>query len=133
MNIDDYIVNNEEMPILKIFHNSSNRVFNNIEDILECIRLLEYKFGEVCDPKNLMKSYYLGCSGLRKEKYDISNSSLCLWGITHFIIKYNKLYNIKSNIHPYFEEKYLIHIKNFYLKSIAKTPNDYRQVDYTYK
>lgn len=126
---DDYIMREEQYPIIKIFFIWSRGQFSNFDNILECIRMLNSKQSAISDPKNLMKVYYLGCTGLRKEGYGIENGSLCLWALAEQIIHFNKIHNINSGIHHSLEEKNLLEIKKFYLKTIAKTPEDYKKCD----
>lgn len=127
-NINEYLLCNDQFITVKIFYSNSCYIFNNFLNILECIRLLDSKI-LLCDSKNLLKYYYLGCSGLRKKGIDISNAALCLWSLAEQILDYYKIHNIKLDIHNFILKKNIKEIKNFYYRTIAKTVEDYRKID----
>lgn len=132
-NIDNYLITNKQFITVKIFYFHSCHVFNNFYDILECVRLLNSKI-LLQDPKNLLKYYYLGCSGLRKEGLDVSYAPLCLWHLAEEILDFYKINNIKIDICDFILKKNIKEIKNFYYRTIAKTIDDYRKIDpYEYK
>ena len=127
-NINSFIMSKEQDPIIIIFFIASNKIFNNIDNIVECVRLSNTKEIDTYDSKNIIRSYYLGCSGLRKNKYDITNGSLCLWILAQEILNFNLIHKIKLDKSLEKEQKKIIEIKNFYLKTIAKTTSDFRKI-----
>ena len=127
-NINDYLLRDDQFFTVKAFYINSGCVFNNFFDILECIRLLNSKI-LLSDPKNLLKYYYLGCSGLRFNDIDIINAPLAIWSLAEQILDFNKKHNKKLDITPYVLNKNLKEIKNFYFWTIAKNEDDFRKVD----
>ena len=127
-NINDFIMSKEQDPIIIIFFIASNKIFNNIDNIVECVRLLNTKEIDTYDSKNIIKSYYLGCSGLRKNNYNITNGSLCLWILAQQILNFNLIHKNKLDKCIEKEQMKIIEIKNFYLKTIAKTTSDFRKI-----
>jgi hypothetical protein len=128
-NINSFIMSKERDPIIIIFFSASNKIFNNIDNIVECVRFLNTKEIERYDSKNIIKSYYLGCSGLRKENYDITNASLCLWILAQEILNFNLIHKTKLDKCLEKEQMKITEIKNFYLKTIAKTTSDFRKIE----
>lgn len=126
--INDYLLREEQFFTVKVFYINSRGIFNNFEDILECVRLVDSKYIK-SDLKNLLKYYYLGCSGLRLNDIDITCASLCLWSLAEQILDYYKENNIKINITPFHLRQNLKEIKNFYYRSVAKIVDDYRKID----
>lgn len=132
-NINDYLLRDDQFFTVKEFYINSSCVFNNFFDILECVRLLNSK-SMYSDTKNLLKYYYLGCTGLRLNNIDIIYGSLSLWSLAEQILDFNKKHNIKLDILPIALNKGLKEIKNFYFWTIAKNEDDFRKVDpYQYK
>jgi hypothetical protein len=127
-NINEFIMSKEQEPIIIIFFIASNKIFNNIDNIVECVRLLNTKEIDTYDSKNIIKSYYLGCSGLRKNKYDIINASLCLWILAQEILNFDLIHKTKLDKCLEKEQKKLTEIKKFYLKTIAKKTSDFRKI-----
>lgn len=127
-NINEFIMCKEQDPIIIIFFIASNKIFNNIDNIVECVRLLNTKEIDTYDSKNIIKSYYLGCSGLRKNNYDIINASLCLWILAQEILNFDLIHKTKLDKCLEKEQKKLTEIKKFYLKTIAKKTSDFRKI-----
>jgi len=128
LTIREYLLREDQNPILKLFFISSNCVFDNFANILNCIRAYRTKTLP-CQHNDLLKKYYLGCTELRKANIDITNAPLCMWALAEQILDYYKAQDKSFDANTFIIKKQMKEIRNFYYRAIAKTTDEYRKID----